>query len=81
MSKTKFQYFVTFVDDHSCMTWLYFMKNRFELLSHFGKFHVEIQTQYCVCLKTLRSDNVGEYFSEALNLYLCTHRDSPIIMC
>ena len=46
-----FLYFVTFVDDHSCMTWLYFKKNCFELLPHFYNFHVEILMQFGVCLK------------------------------
>ena len=73
VSKVGFRYFVTFVDDHSCMTWLYFMKNRSELLSHFSNFHAEIRAKFGVCLKTLRSDNTGEYFSKALNSYLYTH--------
>lgn len=28
----KIQYFVTFVDDYSCITWFFLMKNCFELL-------------------------------------------------
>ena len=31
LSPTGFKYFVTFVDDFSCVTWLYLMKSRFEL--------------------------------------------------
>ena len=55
------------------MAWLYFMKNCSKLLSHFSNFHAEIWTQFGVCLKTLKSENAGEYCSEALNSYLCTH--------
>ena len=40
VSQTCFSYFVTFVDDHS---WLYLMKNCYELLSHFCAFHTEIK--------------------------------------
>ncbi|KAL0560692.1 hypothetical protein IC582_001103 [Cucumis melo] len=38
VSQTNFRYFVTFIDDHSCLTWLYLMKNRSKLLSHFVSF-------------------------------------------
>ena len=38
VSPTGFRYFVTFVDDYSRTTWLYLMKNRFELFSHFRAF-------------------------------------------
>ncbi|XP_031744711.1 uncharacterized protein LOC101207712 isoform X1 [Cucumis sativus] len=71
VSQTGFRYFVTFVDDHSRLTWLYLMKNRSELLSHFCAFHTEIKNQFNVSIKTLRTDNAGEYFSHSLGSYLC----------
>ena len=52
VSQTCFRYFVTFVDDHSRLTWLYLVKNRYELLSHFCVFHVEIKNQFNVSIKT-----------------------------
>ncbi|KAL0556546.1 hypothetical protein IC582_005060 [Cucumis melo] len=71
--QTGFRYFVTFVDDHSRQTWLYLMKNRSELLFHFCAFHAEIKNQFNVSIKTLRTDNAGEYFSHTLGSYLCQH--------
>ena len=44
ISPIGFKYFVTFVDDFSHVTWLYLMKSRFELFSHFSAFCVEMQT-------------------------------------
>ena len=73
VSQTSFHYFVTFVDDYSRLTWLYLMKNRYELLSHFCAFHAEIQNQFNVSIKTLRTDNAGEYFSNVLGSYLSEH--------
>ena len=64
MSLTGFKYFVTFIDDFSLVTWLYLMKSRYELFSHFSAFCAEIQTQFHVFLQTLRSDNSKENFSE-----------------
>jgi len=37
-----FQYFVTFIDDYSRCTWLFLIKNHFELFSIFQVFCVEI---------------------------------------
>jgi len=51
VSQTGFRYFVTFVDDHSRLTWLYLMKNRSELLSHFCAFHTEIKNHFNVSIK------------------------------
>ena len=61
VSPTGFQYFVTFVDNYSRTTWLYLMKNRSELFSHFPVFCAEIHTQFHVSVQHLRSDNVKEY--------------------
>ncbi|KAL0560874.1 hypothetical protein IC582_001289 [Cucumis melo] len=49
------------------------MKSHTELLSHFYAFHVEIKNQFNVSIKTLRTDNAGEYFSHTLGSYLCEH--------
>ena len=38
VSPTGFRYFITFVDDYSLATWLYLMKNRSDLISHFHAF-------------------------------------------
>ena len=46
LSLTRFCYFVTFVDDYSQTTWLYLIKNRSELFSHFRAFCAEIKTQF-----------------------------------
>ena len=64
MSPIGFKYFLTFVDDFSQVTWLYLMKSRYELFSHFSAFCAEIQTHFHVSIQTLRSDNAKEYFSE-----------------
>ena len=64
MSPTGFRYFVSFVDDYSRTTWLYLMKNRSELFSHFRAFYTEIHTQFYVSVQNLISDNVKEYMFE-----------------
>ena len=41
-----FRYFVTFIDDYSCCTWLFLMKSRVKLFSIFQKFHAEVRIQF-----------------------------------
>ncbi|RVW98628.1 Retrovirus-related Pol polyprotein from transposon TNT 1-94 [Vitis vinifera] len=65
-----FQYFVTFIDDYSRCTWLFLMKNRAELFSIFQKFYAEIQTQFNISIRVLRSDNAREYFSAIYFIYV-----------
>ena len=73
MSPTGFKYFVTFVDDFSRVTWLYLMKSRYELFSHFSVFCAEIQTQFHVSVQTLRSDNAKEYLSKPFQSFMLQH--------
>ena len=70
MSPTGFRYFVTFVDDYSRTTWLYLLKNRFELFSHFHAFCAEIHTQFHVYVQNLRSDNAKEYVLEQFQSFM-----------
>jgi len=42
-SNLGFQYFVTFIDDYSRCTWIFLMKNRYELFSIFQIFYNEIK--------------------------------------
>ncbi|RVW22242.1 Retrovirus-related Pol polyprotein from transposon TNT 1-94 [Vitis vinifera] len=68
-----FQYFVTFIDDYSRCTWLFLMKNRAKLFSIFQKFYAEIQTQFNISIRVLRSDNAREYFSAPFTSFMSHH--------
>ena len=70
VSPTGFQYFITFVDDYSRTTWLYLMKNYYELFSPFRAFYAEKHTQYHVFVQSLRSDNAKEYVSEQFQSFM-----------
>ena len=73
VSPIGFRYFVTFVDDYSRTTWLYLMKNRFELFSHFRAFCDEIHTQFHVYVQNLRSDNAKKYVSKQFQPFMLQH--------
>ena len=57
LSLIGFRYFVIFFDDYLLITWLYLMKNCFELFSYFHALSAEIHTQFHVSVQNLRSDN------------------------
>jgi transposase InsO family protein len=60
-----FRYYVIFIDDHSRKTWIFFMKNKDEVLSRFVEFKALVENQTSKKIKALRSDNGGEYISNA----------------
>ena len=63
ISHAHYKYFITFIDDYSRFTWVYFLCSKAEAFSTFKFFHAYVQTQFSSKIKTLRSDNGGEYTS------------------
>ena len=61
------------MDDFSRVAWLYLIKIYFELFSHFSASCIEIQTQFHICVQTLRSDNAKKYFSESFQSFMLQH--------
>jgi hypothetical protein len=56
-------YYVTFIDDFSRKTWIFFMKTKDEVFSRFQEFKAQVENQTGKRIKVLRSDNGGEYTS------------------
>jgi transposase InsO family protein len=57
-------YYVLFIDDHSRKTWIYFLKNKDEVLAKFQEFKAQVENQTERKIKVLRSNNGGEYTSK-----------------
>ena len=70
VSHANYKYFVTFIDDYSRFTWIYFLLSKAEVLSTFKVFHAYVQTQFRANIKILRSDNGGEYTSHLFQEFL-----------
>jgi len=66
----QFQYFVLFVDDFSCMTWVYFLKYKSEVLDKFYAFYQMIHTQFGKKIQVLRSNNGGEFVNKSMQEFL-----------
>ncbi|GFY91383.1 hypothetical protein Acr_07g0015790 [Actinidia rufa] len=55
--------YVTFIDDYTRCTWVYLMRNKSEVFSHFTHFLQMIKTQYNTVVRNIRSDNGREYIT------------------
>ena len=62
-------YFLTFIDDRSRYTWVYFIRRKGDVFEYFKEFRMMVEKQTGKCIKFLRSDNGGEYVSGAFKKY------------
>lgn len=61
-----YKYFVTFIDDFSKKTRIYFLKTKDEVFSHFQVLKALVENSISKKVKVLRSNNGGEYTGKAL---------------
>jgi Reverse transcriptase (RNA-dependent DNA polymerase)/gag-polypeptide of LTR copia-type/GAG-pre-integrase domain len=61
ISHNGFRYYVLFIDDYTCFTWIYFMKSKDELMHVFSLFKSQIENLLNASIKILRSDGGTEY--------------------
>ena len=64
------EYFVTFVDDYTHHVWVYIMKSKCEVFGLFIDWKTLVENVSGRKVKTLRTDNGGEYTSREFELYL-----------
>jgi len=57
----KSMYYVSFIDDFSRNTWIYFLKKKSEAFGRFKEFKVLVENQTEKKIKVLRTDNGGEF--------------------
>jgi hypothetical protein len=55
------EYYLTFIDDYSRKTQIYFLKTKSEVFKRFQEFRALVENQPGKRIKVLRLDNVGEY--------------------
>ena len=58
------EYFVTFIDDHSRKTWIYFLKTKDEAFDRFREFKALMENTIGKKIKVLRSNNGGQYIDK-----------------
>ena len=58
------KYFLTFIDDFSKMTFVYFLTTKSKVFEKFVQFHQEIERQIEKLMLALRTDNGGKFTSK-----------------
>lgn len=61
------KYFLLITGDYIRMSWVYFLENKREVFAQFKMFKVKAENQSGLKIKTLRTDNGGEFVSEEFN--------------
>ena len=60
-------YYVSFIDEFSIMTWLYFLKKKSEDFERFQEFKALVENRFDKKIKVLRKYNGGEFCSKVFD--------------
>ena len=69
-NRTHKKWFVTFIDNHTRICWVYLLKDKSEVRTVFFSFYAMIQTQFQTKIQILRTDTGIEYFNHTLGPFL-----------
>jgi len=67
ISNSKKQYLITFTDDFSRKTWVYFLIEKLEAFAVFKNFKAHVEKKTNSFIIALRSDRGGEFTSQEFN--------------
>ena len=65
-SLSVYVYYVSLIDDYSRKTWIYFLKGKYEVFEKLTEFKALVENISKKKIKTLRSDNGGEFTSNEI---------------
>ena len=63
------KYFITFVDDFTRFTTVYFLESKHQAFKAFQNYHAAVTNLHCLSIKALQSDNGGEFVNERFNKF------------
>ena len=75
------RYYVSFIDDYSRKTWVYFMKNKSNVFYYFNIFRSQVENEVNIQIKMTRSDGGGEYFSNEFSNFFIENRIIRQFIC
>ena len=58
------KYFITFIDDFSCYTYIYLLHEKFQVVEAFTMYITEVERQLERNVKIIRSDRGDEYYGK-----------------
>ena len=62
-------YYITFIDDFSCLAWIYFLKEKSQAVAAIKDFINMVENQTSYVIRQSRSDGGGEYANNQLTAY------------
>ena len=71
-SHRKKKWFITFIDDHTRVCWVYLLKEKSKSAKTFKDFHSIIENQYNTNIQIFHTDNGKEYFNFILGEFFFT---------
>ena len=70
LTRRKFKYFLTVVDDHSRMIWLFLLTAKSDFFNTIQTFANFVLNQYGANIKVIRTDNAPEFSDEKMHSVL-----------
>jgi hypothetical protein len=65
-SVSKYVYYLSFIDNLSRNTWIYFLRKKSEVFDKFKEFKALVENQIEKKIKVLRTDNGGEFYKNEI---------------
>ena len=63
-------WYITFIDNHNRVCWVYLLKEKYEVVGVFKQFHKMILNQFETNIRILHTDNEREYYPNILGEHL-----------
>ena len=63
------RWFVSLIDDCTQGTWIFLLKQKYDVSMVIPNFHSMVQNQFAVQIKSFRTDNARDYFNQILSPY------------
>ena len=72
-SHSRKKYFITFIDDYTCKTHIYFLSAKSEAFEKFKEFKASMENNTKRRIRILHSDNRTEYINKSFKQFLKEH--------
>ena len=63
------RWFVSLIDDNTRVTWIFLLKQKYDVIIVIPNFHSMVQNQFGVQIKSFMTDNARDYFNHILSPY------------
>jgi len=67
------KYMMSLIDDYTRMSWVYLLKNKYDVFETFKNFHAWIENDTQSHIVSIHTNNGKEYTSNEFENYICQH--------